>query len=122
MIVPKSGIANDVIRILHPFTSTGRHVALVGHDLSQDTRYLAKIGVKLEGPVDELDTQKVHKAWKRADMQRSLKKVLEDLEINYRYLHNAGNDAMYTLRALLAMAVRVKEEGLADEPEESSSM
>ena len=32
--------------------------------------------------------------------------VLAYLGISYRYLHNAGNDAVYTLQAMVALAVK----------------
>lgn len=36
--------------------------------------------------------------------------VLGDLGIGHRHLHNAGNDAVYTLRAALASAVEAVKE------------
>lgn len=39
---------------------------------------------------------------------RSLGAVLNDLEISHTYLHNAGNDAVYTMQAMLALAIEAR--------------
>lgn len=119
VIVPKVAVAEAILNIFEPYTSQKRSVTFVGHDLGQDTRYMYKVGVdieKLASSIDQVDTQRLHKAWKDLDQPRSLGRVLDDLGLEHQFLHNAGNDAMYTLRAMLAIAVvagkgKDKEEG-----------
>lgn len=66
--------------------------------------------MEIANVVGQVDTQIIHKAWRDSLDQRSLSKVLDDLNFSYRYMHNAGNDAMYTLRAMLGIAVAALEE------------
>ncbi|KAG6000938.1 hypothetical protein E4U21_004862 [Claviceps maximensis] len=83
-------------------------VLLVGHDIQSDVRFLAGAGydvVQALGSVHVIDTQILHQAWNAGKQARKLQRVLSDLCIPYAYLHNAGNDAMYTLRAMITMGV-----------------
>lgn len=85
-----------------------RQIVLVGHDLTNDTEYLRKIGfdiLHLSGVVDSLDTSAIYRALHCDSNSTSLGRVLHGLGITAWNLHNAGNDAGYTLQALLAMAV-----------------
>lgn len=55
-----------------------------------------------------LDTQAIHQAWKGADDGRGLSGGTGDVALvgtNYR---NAGNDAVYTLQALIGVAAEEK--------------
>ncbi|PTB81083.1 hypothetical protein M440DRAFT_1434966 [Trichoderma longibrachiatum ATCC 18648] len=97
-----------IMAILEPYISKNRHVVFVAHDAGSDMKYLASIGfdvLGLPGLVDELDTKEIHLAWKASDQGKSLVSVLNDLCIHSKHLHNAGNDAVYTLRALLGVAI-----------------
>ena len=81
---------------------------LVGHDAKQDIQYLSSMGIDLlgmNGVVRVLDSQIIHQAWKSVDNGRGLESVLADLGVFSRNLHNAGNDAVFTLRALIGVAV-----------------
>lgn len=98
-------MAHEVNRLIEQFE--GRKLALVGHDIGNDLRCLETIGVNLTNNVlAHLDTQVVHQAWQKSDSARSLMVVLNDLDYQPRHLHNAGNDAVWTLRALIGMAVQ----------------
>ncbi|PTB64273.1 hypothetical protein BBK36DRAFT_1124307 [Trichoderma citrinoviride] len=97
-----------IMAILEPYVSKNRPVVFVAHDAGSDIRYLASIGfdvLGLSGLVEQLDTKEMHLAWKESDQGKSLLSVLGDLCIHSKHLHNAGNDAVYTLRALLGVAV-----------------
>ena len=48
----------------------------------------------------------MYRSLKREQNPRSLGSVLADLDIMGWNLHNAGNDAAYTLQAMLAIAVK----------------
>lgn len=83
-------------------------MVLVGHDIKSDIKYLSTIGFpidQLPGLIGNVDTQAIYRAWKDGTKSPSLGSVLVDLDIRYKNLHNAGNDAVYTLRAMVAIAV-----------------
>lgn len=85
----------------------------VAHDSIQDITYLSKVGFEVldvPGMLGELDSKTVHQGWKKLDNGRGLEAVLSDLCIPNRNLHNAGNDAVFTLRALIGVAVEQKRE------------
>lgn len=86
-----------------------RPVIMVGHDLSHDLRYLRKLGYniwRVPQFSDEIDTQSMFKSLERERNGRGLASVCSELGIQGYHFHNAGNDAAYTLRAMVAMAVR----------------
>ncbi|KAI3405154.2 hypothetical protein KGF56_002110 [Candida oxycetoniae] len=72
----------------------------VGHAIEQDIKYLEKLGVKLSEPFHRIDTFKLHRLSRSKG--GSLASCLKSMDIPHAYLHNAGNDAYYTL--LLALA------------------
>lgn len=83
-------------------------VMLVGQDLQGDLRYLSNAGYDVAqavSSVDIVDTQILYQAWAADTQARNLRRILSDLRIPYAFLHNAGNDAMYTLRAMITMGV-----------------
>ncbi|WQF76122.1 Putative ribonuclease H-like superfamily [Colletotrichum destructivum] len=86
-----------------------RNIVLVGHDLRADLGFLERMGVELwtvGGVMSRtLDTKDIHQAWRQQSQGRSLAMVLTDLDIPHSNLHNAGNDAAYTLQAMLGVAV-----------------
>ncbi|KAF2758049.1 hypothetical protein EJ05DRAFT_531830 [Pseudovirgaria hyperparasitica] len=93
-----------------PDSTIERNIIVVGHDPNQDIRYLASMG---SNPLDNranileiLDTATVYKTWKRETQSTSLGSILYNFGIVGWNLHNAGNDAHYTMEALVAMAVR----------------
>ncbi|TFK43450.1 hypothetical protein BDQ12DRAFT_675007 [Crucibulum laeve] len=95
-------------------------VFLVFHDNSQDIKYLKSAAI--EAPLDGLshilpdmmpnegifvvDTSDLFGALlgEGSGERRSLEKTCRLLQINTEYLHNAGNDAHYTLLAMKEMA------------------
>ncbi|KAM0500302.1 hypothetical protein ACHAP9_003509 [Verticillium nonalfalfae] len=88
-----------------------RTLILVGHDIAADLNYLQDINVnpgQLQGFLGCADTKDMHQAWRSCPSGRNLGAVCGDLEIPTRNLHNAGNDAAYTLQAMLALAVRAR--------------
>ncbi|PYH45477.1 uncharacterized protein BP01DRAFT_398403 [Aspergillus saccharolyticus JOP 1030-1] len=93
--------------------SKDRHVVLVGHNLAADLEHLRRIGVSLEMMKDCLDTASLD-CFMRADPQqqpvqpRSLGAVVTDLGLEPWHLHNAGNDARYSLEALVAIILGYK--------------
>ncbi|OXV07023.1 hypothetical protein Egran_05211 [Elaphomyces granulatus] len=103
-----------------------RSIVFVGHDTRPDIRYLRLLGSTLfdtptETPLptnpsvepdnpcamqrpkflEALDTGTLFRILKRQNNSSALGYVLYDLGINSRNLHNAGNDARYTLEAMV---------------------
>lgn len=85
-----------------------RKIVLVGHNFDSDVDYLKRAGLeilKIGGLIEVLDTSMIHRALIHENNPTSLSGVLGICNIAGWNLHNAGNDAGYTLQALLAMAV-----------------
>lgn len=98
--------------ILLPYASENRRFVLVGHDVEQDINYLCKIDFDVKHEMDRVgtvDSQVLHQALSGSDAGRSLSTVLDDLQFEHSYLHNAGNDAVHTLRAAIGVAFAVTE-------------
>jgi DNA polymerase III epsilon subunit-like protein len=74
----------------------------VGHSIHGDLKWLKGMGVYLDGR-KAVDIALARQALDGKLESTSLVRMLEDLGIPYCNLHNAGNDARYTLQALIAM-------------------
>ncbi|KAI1374540.1 hypothetical protein F4677DRAFT_160415 [Hypoxylon crocopeplum] len=108
-------------------SSDKRPVVMVGHDIGQDLKYLQKVGYNIwRVPYfsDEMDTKSMFQRVEKSSDGRALATICEDLGIPGRYFHNAGNDATYTLRAMVVMTVKQmkgtaesQKENDADDPE-----
>lgn len=86
---------------------TKRDIVLVGHDVASDEKFLASIRCDMTTKKIALraDSKDLHQKLRGAEQGRSLTNVLSDFGIRHKHLHNAGNDAVYTLRAALASAI-----------------
>jgi hypothetical protein len=94
-----------------------RNIVLVGHDTDTDIKYLRNLGSRLfeanaethasQPPtiLEALDTATLFQVLKRDGSRRSLGMLLADLEIIGWNLHNAGNDARYTLEAMIRIVL-----------------
>lgn len=90
-----------------------RPIVIVGHDIEMDISYLKTLGVFIDtDKYDIADTQTMHQNYRRRFQGAKLQDVLGDLQLTSRYLHNAGNDAVYTLRAMIALAFRTRDHSL----------
>lgn len=97
--------------------------ALVGHNVQGDISWLKQMGIKIpkvaknhsdnldyqlshvnapNEPIFVLDTEKLYR-FTYGNKGGSLGKLLRLLKIPHSFLHNAGNDAYYTLQLLLRM-------------------
>ncbi|KAI9749760.1 MAG: hypothetical protein M4579_006750 [Chaenotheca gracillima] len=86
-----------------------RNIILVGHDISMDISYLHTLGyspLTLPNLVETLDTMLMYRSLKRELQARSLGQLLYDFDLMGWNLHNAGNDAVYTLQAMIAIAFK----------------
>ncbi|KKZ65982.1 hypothetical protein EMCG_08276 [[Emmonsia] crescens] len=118
-----------------------RNLIFVGHDTETDLAYLRKLGCKsfikptanpststsgnnnqteksTETPhfLETLDTSILSRVLKRETEAKSLGKILADLGIMGWNLHNGGNDARYTLEAMIG--ITLKSRLLLDKPVE----
>jgi hypothetical protein len=85
-----------------------RNIILVGHDIAQDINYMQQLGynpLNLPNILEVIDTASLYRAWKHDNQPRSLSNILYDFDLAGWNLHNAGNDAVYTLWILLAIVV-----------------
>nr|POE88143.1 putative nucleolar protein c2c4.08 [Quercus suber] len=93
---------------ISPLPNEPRNIILLGHDISQDINYLAKLGFDVTNRanvLEAMDTSVMFRAYTHDPTARSLGSVLVSFDLTAWHLHNAGNDAVYTLWAMLAIAV-----------------
>ncbi|KAI1313652.1 hypothetical protein F5Y03DRAFT_389951 [Xylaria venustula] len=98
-----------------------RPVIIVGHQIEQDLKYLMRINYNAWSAsliVDEIDTQQMFRRIERNPNARGLATMCAELGIPGNNFHNGGNDAVYTLRAMITMAIKQKVEG-SDRDEQS---
>ena len=80
--------------------SNGLLVVLVGHSMEGDLARLTELGLWLEELVTaEFDIGIAFQELEKATERTSLGKMLKAFGIEHSHLHNAGNDAGYTLAA-----------------------
>lgn len=83
-----------------------RNLILVGHGLSNDTAYLNKLNFAPHAAgniIQDIDTQRFVGTKKK---NVGLSRLMAGLGVSAENLHNAGNDAAYTLQALVLMTVQ----------------
>jgi hypothetical protein len=103
-----------------------RNLIFLGHDTSVDMRYLRNLGCTIFGSANEsltqpstaetkpglrpyflesLDTTILFRVLKRESQPTSLGNVLLALGLTGWHLHNAGNDARYTMEAMIRITL-----------------
>ncbi|KAJ7283553.1 hypothetical protein C8J57DRAFT_1292881 [Mycena rebaudengoi] len=115
-IITKPGLKDKICSLISDLERFGP-VFLVFHDPSQDIKYLKQLGAPIDTitpilpdikPSEGLfivDTASLFGALEGEGRNtRGLQQVCNHLKIETQFLHNAGNDAYYTLRALEEMA------------------
>ena len=85
-----------------------RKIIFLGHDTMSDVDYLQKLKFDplKENIVELMDTATLYRVWHRDQQPTGLGKILADLDIAGWDLHNAGNDAVFTVQAMLTICVR----------------
>jgi DNA polymerase III alpha subunit (gram-positive type) len=86
-----------------------RSIILVGHDVNADINFLRNIGYEvhnLSNLLEVVDTAAMWRYMKREANPRNLGSILAELDIIGWNLHNAGNDAVYTLQAMIGISVK----------------
>jgi DNA polymerase III alpha subunit (gram-positive type) len=82
---------------------------LVGHDIGADIQYLRRLGYdphNLSNLQELVDTASMYRAFRQEPNPRNLGSILADLDLSAWYLHNAGNDAVYTLHVMIGIAIQ----------------
>lgn len=114
-----TNIRDEIIKDLTGENEKG-NVVFVGHDVQMDVKYLESMKVNVEeviNPAAYFDTAEMNAARVGKPNQRlGLGKLLDELDIENYCLHNAGNDAHYTLCLFLELCKLPLQS-----PEESSS-
>ncbi|KAI9843863.1 MAG: hypothetical protein M1838_002420 [Thelocarpon superellum] len=90
-------------------TPTKRNIVLLGHDTQTDINYMRKVGYNpLNNPalLEVLDTAALYQFHTRDVQPRQLGMIMYDLDLIAWHLHNAGNDAAYTLQAMIGICLR----------------
>jgi hypothetical protein len=86
-----------------------RNIVLLGHDVEQDVQYCHRLGFSVLGRGNMLsimDTRAMYQAFTRDHSPRGLGSIMTDFDFSAWHLHNAGNDAVYTMWAMLAISVQ----------------
>jgi hypothetical protein len=97
-----------------------RNIIFLGHYPNVDIQYLRKLGYdpfNLSNLLETMDTASLYRAHKKEQNPRCLSHILAEFDLVGWNLHNAGNDAVYTLWIMLATAV--KEASMRAEESES---
>lgn len=89
--LPLKSALDHVLAVL-----TTPNSCLIGHNINADIKFLKSVSFKkLDMPI--FDTQIIYKQAILSEQILGLVRVLDAMEIPYSNLHNAGNDAYYTL-------------------------
>lgn len=92
-----------------------RPVVLVFHDSASDIKYLETIRYDIteaKNILEVVDTRDMHQHGAKANNPAGLERVLAELNIPSRFLHNAGNDAVYTMQAMVGLAFKMRQKSL----------
>ncbi|KAL6713438.1 hypothetical protein ACLMJK_008903 [Lecanora helva] len=103
-----SGCGSLCIPTIEKTSQPKRNIVLVGHDIKADIDYLRNMGydvTNLSNLLEAVDTVDLFRAMKHERNPRNLGAVLLELELVAWHLHNAGNDAGYTLEALIGISI-----------------
>ncbi|CAG8971184.1 hypothetical protein HYALB_00010184 [Hymenoscyphus albidus] len=86
-----------------------RNVVFVGHNTASDIKFLKKLGFDIfdvSNIIEHIDTAQMHQFLTRRPDTRKLVTVLAELDLAGWSAHNGGNDAVYTLQAMISLAIR----------------
>ncbi|KAK1826246.1 hypothetical protein QBC39DRAFT_27157 [Podospora conica] len=120
--VPYKEVPRLLKSIIDEATVTGadgvkraQEVVLVFHESPSDIKYLETVGYdvyKNPNLLEIVDTKHMKQSALRSDQATKLEYILSQLGLPYGNLHNAGNDAVFTLRAMVGLAVERRLQGL----------
>lgn len=86
-----------------------RKIVFLGHNPSSDISFLRQVGydvLNLSNLLETWDTAALYRAHKREPNAKSVGNILAELGLEGWNLHNAGNDAVYTMWILIATCIQ----------------
>lgn len=107
-LVSIKDIASVLANCFRTASGENQKIVLVGHDVKNDIDYCHQLGFSIlnrSSLIEVLDTAVMYKAITGEQQSRALGSIVYDFDLTAWHLHNAGNDAVYTLWAWLAMCV-----------------
>jgi hypothetical protein len=108
--LPQEGAEDSFVALIEGINlGEQRNIIFLGHDTNSDIRYLTNLGfnpLDLPNLLETQDTATMYRVWRREPQPTSLGKILYDFDIPGFNLHNAGNDAVFTVQSMLAICVR----------------
>lgn len=79
------------------------NACLIGHNIKADINFLGRVSAsKVNLPI--FDTQIIYKQATLGENMLGLVRVLDEIGVPHYNLHNAGNDAFYTLEVFKILA------------------
>jgi hypothetical protein len=92
-----------------------RNIIFLGHDTKQDVAYLRKLGYDPSNlaNIDFQDTVAMWRAVTGEQSARGLSHIMYALELESWNTHNAGNDAVYTVHAMIGICIKELEKKTA---------
>ncbi|WEJ96081.1 hypothetical protein PSN45_003616 [Yamadazyma tenuis] len=91
---------NIITSVLQEYVNN-RNAAFVGHHIEGDIKWFRSIGIEVSNNAPIVDSNKLYALSRKRG--GTLRGVLRLLGIPHGYLHNAANDAYYTLLATMAL-------------------
>lgn len=89
--------------LLAELVSGCEKVYFVGHTVQSDLKWLKDMDISLPASFVACDVGKAHRALTSPDEYANMmgmERLMDALEIDHPYMHNAGNDAYYNIRVL----------------------
>ncbi|KAJ2897374.1 hypothetical protein MKZ38_004712 [Zalerion maritima] len=101
----------QLIALFESYPPGNSDIVLVGHDFDSDVKSLLRLGFNvyaIPNLREIVDSKGTHCHLVNADNGVSVRSSLDHFNLPYKYLHNAGNDAVYTLHVVLATVLQKK--------------
>ena len=96
----------DIVSNLESLMPRTRNIILVGHHIRNDLHVLQILDSNLHASIEGiLDTERIASKI-LPSISIKLSSILSELQCPFQNLHTAGNDAYFTLRVLLLLAIR----------------
>jgi hypothetical protein len=107
LLKPANANASTVTLLSTDTTSMAeRNVVFVGHDPGQDIEWLKQVGYNLPPCLTILDTAQLYKSYSGDKNTRSIETIIARFGLVPWHVHNAGNDAVYTMQIYIGTAIR----------------
>lgn len=91
----------DIMKTILDKYINQRGGTFVGHSIGSDIKWIRNLGIPVDIKVPPVDTFRLFQLSRSRGC--TLRGILRTLDLPHGYLHNAGNDAYYTLLAAMAL-------------------